>query len=194
MPPKRPLLILDGDNFAHRAYHALPKTIARRDGSPAGAVLGFANILLRLYRAESPRAVLVAWDTLEKPTYRHRQFPAYQSGREFDDALLGQFADLRAFVRACGFENARGAGYEADDFLAAAAAAEERRRGTAIIASGFGIWPCRARGSAVTTPKRVLRKLKSSWRKSAANYFLTINGTGFSRWEVSNLFTALPGA
>jgi exodeoxyribonuclease-3 len=133
---KRPLLILDGDNFAHRAYHALPKTITKRDGSPAGAILGFANILLRLYRAETPRAVLVAWDTLERPTYRHRQFPAYQSGREFDDALLAQFADLRAFVRACGFENARGAGYEADDFLATAAAAEERRRGTALIASG----------------------------------------------------------
>jgi exodeoxyribonuclease-3 len=135
-PPKRPLLIIDGDNFAHRAYHALPKSIAKRDDSPAGAILGFANILLRLYRAENPRAVLVAWDTLEKPTYRHRQFPAYQSGREFDEALLAQFADLRAFVRACGLENARGAGYEADDFIAAAAAAEERRRGTAIIASG----------------------------------------------------------
>ena len=53
---------------------------------PAGAILGFANMLLRLYREEQPRAVLVAWDTLEAPTYRHEQFPAYQSGREFDDA------------------------------------------------------------------------------------------------------------
>lgn len=38
-------------------------------GKPAGAILGFANLLLRLYREEQPRAVLVAWDTLEVPTY-----------------------------------------------------------------------------------------------------------------------------
>jgi len=26
---KRPLLVIDGDSLAHRAYHALPKTIRR---------------------------------------------------------------------------------------------------------------------------------------------------------------------
>lgn len=132
----RPLLVIDGDSFAHRSYHALPKTIRKENGDPAGAILGFANVLLRLYREERPRAVLVAWDTLERPTYRHRSFPDYQGGREFDDELLAQFRDLRAFVKGCGFANARGAGYEADDFLAAAASAEERRRGTVLIASG----------------------------------------------------------
>src|SRR5262249_54435290 len=44
--PRRPLLVIDGDSFAHRAYHALPKTILRRGGRPAGAILGFANFLL----------------------------------------------------------------------------------------------------------------------------------------------------
>jgi len=58
----RPLLVIDGDSFAHRSYHALPKTILRRGGKPAGAILGFANLLLRLYREEQPRAVIVAWD------------------------------------------------------------------------------------------------------------------------------------
>jgi exodeoxyribonuclease-3 len=43
----RPLLVIDGDSFAHRSYHALPKTIRRRDGKSAGALLGFANFLLR---------------------------------------------------------------------------------------------------------------------------------------------------
>ena len=63
--PRQPLLVIDGDSFAHRSYHALPKTILRRGRKPAGAILGFANMLLRLYREEQPRAVLVAWDTLE---------------------------------------------------------------------------------------------------------------------------------
>ncbi len=133
---RRPLLVIDGDSFAHRAYHALPKNIRRKGDRPAGAILGFANILLRLYREEKPRAVLVGWDTYEAETYRHEAFPAYQSGREFDDDLIEQLTLIPKFVAACGFVNAKRAGYEADDFLAAAAAAEERRGGAALVASG----------------------------------------------------------
>jgi DNA polymerase I len=71
-----------------------------------GAVVGFANFLLRLYEAEQPRAILVGWDTLDVPTERHEKFPEYQSGREFDDALIEQLDDLPEFVGACGFANA----------------------------------------------------------------------------------------
>jgi DNA polymerase-1 len=130
------LLVIDGDSFAHRAYHALPKTIRRDRNRPAGAILGFANKLLALHQAERPRAVLVAWDTLEAPTYRHKAFADYQGGREFDDDLLEQLALIPEFVSACGFANAKAAGYEADDFLAAAVAREEKRGGTALVASG----------------------------------------------------------
>lgn len=133
---RQSLLIIDGDSFAHRFYHALPKTILRHGKKGAGAIVGFANFLLRLYETEHPRAVLVGWDTLEVPTYRHEKFAAYQSGREFDDALVEQLAVLPQFVAACGFANAKAPGYESDDFLASAAAAEERRGGTALVASG----------------------------------------------------------
>jgi DNA polymerase-1 len=133
---RRPLLVVDGDSFAHRAYHALPKTIQSRGGRPGGALVGFANFLIRLFENERPRAVLVGWDTLDAPTYRHQAFPAYQSGRHFDPELLEQLDLLPGFVAACGFANAKAPGYEADDFLAAAVAREERRGGTAIVASG----------------------------------------------------------
>ena len=48
---RRLLLVLDGDSFAHLAYHALPKSILRRGDRPAGAILGFANFLLRFHEA-----------------------------------------------------------------------------------------------------------------------------------------------
>ena len=131
-----PLLAVDGDSFAHRSYHALPKTIRMAGNKPAGAIVGFANFLLRLFEAEQPRAVVVGWDTLEAPTYRHKAFPAYQSGRQFDKELLQQFPLLREFVSACGFINARAPGYEADDFLAAAVALAEKRRMKIVVASG----------------------------------------------------------
>ena len=96
---RRPLLIIDGDSFAHRSYHALPKTIRRRGDKGAGAILGFANFLLRLYETEKPRAVLVGWDSLDEPTYRHEALEGYQSGRTFDDELVDQ---LEVPARFCG--------------------------------------------------------------------------------------------
>src|SRR5207248_6787974 len=93
----RSLLAVDGDSLAHRAYHGLPKTILLGDGRGGGAIVGFANFLLRLYESEQPRAVLVGWDTLDVPTYRHKAWPEYQSGRHFDQALLEQLALLPGF-------------------------------------------------------------------------------------------------
>jgi DNA polymerase-1 len=132
----RPLLVVDGDSFAHRAYHALPKSILRRGGRPGGAIVGFANSLLKLYETEQPRAVLVGWDTLDSPTFRHNAYEPYQSGRHFDDDLVEQLEMLPELVAACGFLNAKGAGYEADDFLASAVAQEEKRGQETIVASG----------------------------------------------------------
>ena len=133
---QRPLLAVDGDSFAHRAYHALPKKAFRRaDGGPGNALEGFAGMLLRLWQGERPRAVLVAWDTLTAPTYRHTAFSGYQAGREFEPELLEQLDLLPGFVSRAGIACAKAPGYEADDFLAAAAASEEAAGGRALVAT-----------------------------------------------------------
>jgi 5'-3' exonuclease len=111
------LLAVDGDSFAHRAYHGLPKSIR------LNAIVGFTNMLTRLWQAERPDAVVVGWDTLETPTYRHTAYESYQSGRVFEDSLLEQLALMPALTQALGFTVGKAAGYEADDFLAAAAQA-----------------------------------------------------------------------
>jgi DNA polymerase-1 len=132
----KPLLIVDGDSFAHRSYHALPKSIRRADGGPAGLLTGVGNLLVRLWEEERPRAVLVAWDTLTVPTYRHEALASYQGGREFDADLLEQLDLAPQLVEAMGFAVAKADGYEADDFLAAGVAFEEARGGEALVASG----------------------------------------------------------
>jgi 5'-3' exonuclease len=131
----KPLLAVDGDSLAHRAYHALPKSLRSATGLPSGALVGFANFLLRLWQSEEPRAVLVGWDSLGEPTYRLEAFPAYQSGRVFDPELLEQLDLLPELVRAMGFAAAKDPGYEADDFLAAAVAQEEARKGRTLVAT-----------------------------------------------------------
>jgi DNA polymerase I len=132
----KPLLIVDGDSFAHRSYHALPKSIRRADGGPAGLLTGVGNLLVRLWEEEEPRAMLVAWDTLTVPTYRHEALASYQSGRVFDADLLEQLDLAPQLVEAMGFAFAKTDGYEADDFLAAAVAFEEARGGESLVASG----------------------------------------------------------
>src|SRR5919205_3058131 len=132
-PSSAPLLVVDGDSLAHRAYHALPKSFRRAEGRPGNALLGFSNFMLRLWQAEQPRAVLVGWDSLDTPTYRHELFAGYQGGRVFDDDLLEQLDLLPELVRAFGFAAAKAPGYEADDFLAAAVRKEEGRNGNALV-------------------------------------------------------------
>ena len=131
----RPLLVMDGDSFAHRAFHALPRTLRRDDGGPANTLIGFLSMLVRLWKAEQPRAVVVGWDTIGVPTYRNALLPTYQSGREFDPEIVDQLALLPALVASTGIVCGKEGGYEADDFLAAAVASERARGGTTLVAT-----------------------------------------------------------
>jgi len=129
------LLVVDGDSFAHRAFHALPRSIRRADGSPGNLLTGLVSMLLRLSEAEEPRAVFVGWDTLFVPTYRHEALSGYQAGREFDPELLEQLDLAPGLLEAAGIVCAKAAGYEADDFLAAAVSSERTRKGRSLVAT-----------------------------------------------------------
>ncbi len=164
---KPALLAVDGDSFAHRAYHAIPKTIRRGDGGPANALFGFSSMLLRLWQAERPRAVVIGWDTLTTPTYRHVEFVGYQAGRVFDAELLEQLDLLPGFIETSGIVCAKAPGYEADDFLASAVAVEEAGGGSTLVATSDRdafqlagpkttiLQPVRGQGPARIGPKEV---------------------------------------
>jgi DNA polymerase I len=86
-----------------------------------------------LWRAEKPRAVLACWDTLTVPTYRHEEWPDYQSGREFDPEIVEQLERMPELCEALGFAWAKAPGYEADDLLATAARLETGAGGRALV-------------------------------------------------------------
>jgi len=130
-----PLLVIDGDSFAHRAFHAMPRSIRRANGRPANLLTGLTSMVLRLWQAERPRAVFVGWDTLTVPTYRHEALAGYQAGRVFDPELLEQLDLAPDLLAASGIVCGKGAGFEADDFLAAAVASERAAGGTALVAT-----------------------------------------------------------
>lgn len=132
----RPLLVIDGDSFAHRAYHGVPKTVRRAGNKAGNAIVGIANYLIKLITEEQPRAVVVGWDTLEVPNWRALELEGYQGGRVFEDEIVEQLSVLPEFVAAFGCVVGKGAGFEADDFLSTAVAREEARGGTVLVATG----------------------------------------------------------
>jgi DNA polymerase-1 len=132
----RPLLVIDGDSFAHRAYHGVPKTVRRAGNKAGNAIVGFANYLIKLITEEQPRAVVVGWDTLEVPNWRALELEGYQGGRVFEDEIVEQLSVLPEFVAAFGCVVGKGAGFEADDFLSTAVAREEARGGAVLVATG----------------------------------------------------------
>jgi DNA polymerase-1 len=159
--PGRPLLVIDGDSLAHRAFHALPKSIKDGSGRPANMIVGFANMLSTLWSAEQPRTVLVGFDTLTNSTYRNELFPGYQSGREFPLELVEQLDRLPELVSSFGFAAAKEAGYEADDFLAAASRAETERGGqTLVVTSDRDSFQLASDSVTILLPKRGVHELE----------------------------------
>jgi DNA polymerase-1 len=157
----KPVLAVDGDSLAHRAYHALPKQIRRAEGRPANMIVGFANMLVRLWELEQPRAVLVGFDSLDTPTYRHEAFPAYQSGRVFDDELLEQLDLLPELVDALGFAHAKAPGYEADDFLGAVVALVDvkQKRPVVVATSDRDLFQLASARTTILQPTRGVSEL-----------------------------------
>ena len=136
LPGRRPLLAVDGDSFTHRSYHALPKTILRRGGRPAGAILGFA-IFCCGSTARSSRAQCWSRGTRWRfpPIVTSRFRPIRAGGSSTTPCWNSSRSCRNSWPRAA-FANAKRPVYEADDFLASAVAAEERRGGTILVASG----------------------------------------------------------
>lgn len=157
----RPLLAVDGDSLAHRAFHALPRSIAGADKKPANMIVGFANMLVSVWEAERPRTLFVGFDTISEPTYRHELLPQYQSGRDFPPELTSQLDRLPELVEALGFPWAKEAGYEADDFLAGAAASEEARKGeTLVLTSDRDLFQLASERTTILLPRRGVSELE----------------------------------
>ncbi|MBR4905008.1 MAG: DNA polymerase I [Selenomonadaceae bacterium] len=120
-------LIIDGSSLFYRAFYAMP-ALTSPNGEPTGAVTGFANILLKILRENSPDLAAVALDKSKK-TFRNEIFSDYKATRqEMPDDLAAQLPLLKEFIEVIGIKTCAAAGYEADDIigtLATQASAED---------------------------------------------------------------------
>lgn len=114
------LLLIDGNNLFHRAYHALPP-LSDKTGENANAVFGFSNMILKAIDEVKPTYIACAFDT-KAPTFRHVEFEAYKAQRVAPPPdLYPQLPKVKRVLDAFGIKYFEKAGYEADDLLASIA-------------------------------------------------------------------------
>ena len=58
---KENLAIIDGKSVFYRAYYAM-RNLSLPDGTPSGAVYGFATMLIEIIEKLEPEYIAVAWD------------------------------------------------------------------------------------------------------------------------------------
>ena len=115
------LLLIDGNNLFHRAYHAMP-TLTTKDGTVVNAVYGFTNMLLKAIEQVKPTYIACAFDTAAA-TFRHVAFEKYKAQRPPPPPdLYPQLPIVKKVLTAFGVKYFEKEGYEADDLLASIAA------------------------------------------------------------------------
>jgi DNA polymerase-1 len=100
------------------------------------ALLGAANLILRVVDEHDPRAVVVCFGQ-EAAHYRKELYEPYHAARpELDPELAHQYTLVHDWLKSFGWTVATHPTLEADDLLASYGAAEAAAQGTAIIMTG----------------------------------------------------------
>ena len=115
------LVVIDGHAIAHRAFYAMP-LLTNTEGDYTNAVYGFAMMLLKIIRDQSPTHMAVAFDS-SAPTFRHERFTEYKAQRKgMPDELRPQIPAIKDLVAAFGIQTFECEGFEADDIIGTLAA------------------------------------------------------------------------
>ncbi len=110
------VFLVDGNGLTYRAFYALPEELQTVEGQPTNALLGTANMLMKLLMDYRPRTVIVAWD--ERSAARTALSPEYKAHRKpTPDLLKLQQPYFEPIVDAFGYRNVRAEGMEADDVI-----------------------------------------------------------------------------
>jgi 5'-3' exonuclease len=131
-----PLLAVDGPYVLYRSFYALPDSIQGADGHAVNALLGAANVLLRIAADREPRAIVICFGS-EAADYRVQLYPSYHADRPpVPEALAWQFARAPEFFSAFGWALENATDLEADDLLGSLASVEGEAGGETLIVTG----------------------------------------------------------
>jgi 5'-3' exonuclease len=134
MSDRPTLWLLDSHYQIFRAYYAMPDLRAP-DGTPTGALRGYASQLVKLFTLQRPTHVAAAWD-FALTSFRNDIHDGYKAGRtEAPADLEPQFALCAEVTRALGVPVFGIERFEADDVIATMTARALDEGADVVIAS-----------------------------------------------------------
>ena len=114
---ERSLYIIDGNSYIYRAFYAV-RGLTSSTGLPTNAVLGFANMLLKIIKDRSPDLLAIVFDP-KGPTRRHQEYKEYKAHRPpMPRDLVPQIPYIHRLVEAFRIPLFVIDGQEADDVIA----------------------------------------------------------------------------
>lgn len=132
----RSILIIDGNSWTHRAFHAISTPLTAPNGQPTNAVFGFMTILLKTLHELKPDAVVAAFDA-GRPAFRTEALTQYKMQRPpMDPRLKEQFPLIENLLKAMNVPVVKLKGWEGDDILGTLSAQSEAKGYRTYLASG----------------------------------------------------------
>lgn len=128
-------VILDGSSLMYRAFYALP-LLSSSSGVYTNAVVGFSNMLLKLFQDLAPDYLVIAFDKGKK-TFRNELFSDYKGTRKkTPEELSSQIPMLHEMAEALGISLVEKEGYEADDIIGTLSTEASKAGHQAIVVTG----------------------------------------------------------
>lgn len=110
------VVLIDTFGFLFRSFYALPP-LKNKDGFPTGLLMGFANLLMNVYKDRSIDYVIFALEG--KDNHRKKIYPQYKATRqELPQDLTLQLPIAMSWIEKMGLVSVSIDGYEADDIIA----------------------------------------------------------------------------
>lgn len=133
---QRTVLIIDGNSWLHRAFHAISTPLTAPDGRPTNAVFGFLSILVKTLHEIKPDAVVAAFDA-GRPAFRTEALEQYKMQRPpTDPSLKAQFPLIEGVLESMNIPVVKMKGWEGDDILGTLSREGEEQGYRVYLASG----------------------------------------------------------
>lgn len=133
---QRTVLIIDGNSWLHRAFHAISTPLTAPDGRPTNAVFGFLSILVKTLHEIKPDAVVAAFDA-GRPAFRTEVLEQYKMQRPpTDPSLKAQFPLIEGVLESMNIPVVKMKGWEGDDILGTLSREGEEQGYRVYLASG----------------------------------------------------------
>lgn len=135
--PFNNVLLIDGSNLLHRAYHT-HFNLKSKDGVPSGAVFGAISYLYNYVNAMKPLQIVVGLDCVRE-SFRNEIYPEYKATRsEREPELQIQFELFKEYLHAANIPCLDEVEYEADDLLGSMAQSAVKAGYAPFVVSGDG--------------------------------------------------------